>query len=143
MNSVRETAAEAESICSTPLCSHQIISQHQTESGRGRKKQREGEGELVASSGLCRLIRIRLMSPAPDLQPLMLTGRRLCQGLASGCHGTVRQPQCAMTQYKMHVVYRLERAGCSRQRNRTRKVQGVDGTTKQRGNTFQPQLVEC
>jgi len=40
MNSARETAAEAELICSTPLCSHQIISQH----GRERESEREREG---------------------------------------------------------------------------------------------------
>lgn len=72
MNGARETAVEAESICSTPFCSHQIISQHQTESERGRKKQRERERELVASGGLCSQISIRLMSPAPGLLPPLL-----------------------------------------------------------------------
>lgn len=51
---------EAESIRSTPVSSHQIISRHQTE--RGREKQRERERELVASGRLCSQINIRLMS---------------------------------------------------------------------------------
>lgn len=75
MNSARETAAEAESICSTPLCSPLLSPKHISVSGRERestKKKRGREKQLVASSGVCSQISIRLMSPAPGLLPLLL-----------------------------------------------------------------------
>lgn len=76
MNSARETAAEAESICSTPLCSPLLSPNHISVSGREwesmKETERGREKQPVASSGVCSQISIRLMSPASGLLPLLL-----------------------------------------------------------------------
>lgn len=76
MKSARETAAEAESICSTPLCSPMLSPNHISVSGKERESTKETERgrekQPVASSGVCSQISIRLMSQAPGLLPLLL-----------------------------------------------------------------------